>query len=94
MATVLPYLSKVQKKRERQSHHQDLLVAGLTITGSGQGPDVSIATTDITAEGSSILQLTRQLNSFRKKNLLLGRFRMLGHTERRSGGMELKPWFT
>jgi hypothetical protein len=53
-------------------------------------PDVSMATTDIVFGRGSILHLTKQLDSFRKKDLFLGRFRMLGRTERRRGGAE--PW--
>jgi hypothetical protein len=64
------------------------LSAGLTTTCSGQVPDVSIAATDIASGQGSVLQLTKQLDSFRKKHLFLGRFRMLGRTERRHGGAQ------
>jgi hypothetical protein len=60
--------------------------AGLDRASCEQVPDVSIATTDIMLGGSSILQLTKQLDSFSDKDLFLGRFRMLGRTERRQGG--------
>jgi hypothetical protein len=47
----------------------------------GKAPDVSIATTDIVFGRSSIFQLTKQLDSFRDKDLFLGKFRMLGCTQ-------------
>jgi hypothetical protein len=50
-----------------------------------------MATTDIVFGRGSILHLTKQLDSFRKKDLFLGRFRMLGRTERRRGGAEPSP---
>jgi hypothetical protein len=64
---------------------------GCITTESGQEPDVSLATTDIILGHNSILKLTKQLNSFRSKDLFLGRFRMLGHNERRRGGAVLRP---
>jgi hypothetical protein len=51
-----------------------------------------MATTDIVFGRGSILHLTKQLDSFRKKDLFLGRFRMLGRTERRRGGAESWPF--
>lgn len=63
--------------------------AGLTTTSMGQVPDVSMATTDVVFGGGSILLLTKQLDSFRKKDLFLGKFRMLGRNERRRGGAPL-----
>jgi hypothetical protein len=60
----------------------------------GQVPDVSIATTDIVISASSILKLNQQLDSFNEKDAFLGRFRMLGRTERRRGGTKAHvPFF-
>lgn len=65
------------------------LLAGLNTTGSGQVPDVSLATTDVVFGSASILLLTKQLDSFRKKDLFLGKFRMLSRSDRRRGGVPL-----
>jgi hypothetical protein len=63
------------------------ICAGLATASGGQVPDVSMATTDTSfAQGSRILQLTKQLDKFRENDRFLGKFRMLGRTERRQGG--------
>lgn len=49
-------------------------------------PDVSMATTDMLFGNDSVMPLMRQLDSFKKKDLFLGRFRMLGRSDRRRGG--------
>jgi hypothetical protein len=64
------------------------MTAELAMVSHGQIPDVTIASTDIISGGSSILQLTKQLDSFSGKDLFLGKFRMLGRNERRQGGVQ------
>jgi hypothetical protein len=62
--------------------------AELPTPSSAQVPDVSMATTDIVFGHGSALQLAKQLDSFTDSNSFLGKFRMLGRTERRRGGAQ------
>lgn len=66
-----------------------MVAAAEIVTELGQVADVAMAAADGMAAGDRIKDLTKQLDSFHKKDLFLGKFRMLTRSERRRGGVPL-----
>ena len=56
-----------------------------------QVPRNLLATGGASATAAAIKALGKQLDTFHRKDLFLGRFRMLGRSERRQGGVTLQP---
>lgn len=67
------------------------MYAGHPASSAAQVTDVNVGATDL-AVGQDVAALVgRRLNNFNRKDLFLGRFRMLGRDERRRGGNPHPP---